>query len=341
LQNSPLISAEKISLKGFRGMLEPKLMKLMLNILSKLTFLLAALLLLPSSLPAQKYWPTIEGLNPLSGPVDMPITITGRHFGDPQPNSTVTFNGTLGKPTTWSDTKIVVPVPEGATTGLLQVTVNGTTKTHGLYYPTFTVVTDSFFLQKIQAGDKDAIADAGQSGDRKFVTYLQQELKNHKPRGANFTGFSPAELALARLGEVPQLQEIWCASITDDPKHGLFPSTFYLELVGGWFAIQGIEKLLTPDDLVHFHKPTKEEINSDALQLPFSVTALMALPKVVPKPPAGATSLEAQFHFQESIKFWQDWIAAHEKELSKLQPTGQSVDFSATACKNGKPRTMH
>jgi hypothetical protein len=37
----------------------------------------------------------------------------------------VTFNGANATPTTWSATSIVVPVPTGATSGNVVVTVNG------------------------------------------------------------------------------------------------------------------------------------------------------------------------------------------------------------------------
>jgi len=312
--------------------------------LLRVTFLLVASLLFPFSIPAQKYWPVIDILSPSWGPVDMLVTVEGRHFGDPQANSTVAFNGTPAKPTSWSDTQIVVRVPEGATTGQVRITVNGTTKTQGLY-PTFTVVTNAVFVQKIQAGDVEAIAMAGQSGDQRFVPYLKKELENHKAKGDRFAGSWPTELALARLGQTDQLQGVWCRAVTDDPKHGLWPSTYQLELVGGWFAIQGIEKLLTPEGLIRWHKPSKEEINSDALDLPFYVTALEALPKVVPNPPekypTGMELFMVQTHSQEHIRIWQDWIAAHQNELSKLQPTGKGVDFSPNACKNGKPVKKH
>ena len=312
--------------------------------LLRVTFLLVASLLFPFSIPAQKYWPVIDILSPSWGPVDMLVTVEGRHFGDPQANSTVAFNGTPAKPTSWSDTQIVVRVPEGATTGQVRITVNGTTKTQGLY-PTFTVVTNAVFVQKIQAGDAKAVAIAGQSGDQRFVPYLKKELENHKAKGDRFAGSWPTELALARLGQTDQLQGVWCRAVTDDPKHGLWPSTYQLELVGGWFAIQGIEKLLTPEGLIRWHKPSKEEINSDALDLPFYVTALEALPKVVPNPPekypTGMELFMVQTHSQEHIRIWQDWIAAHQNELSKLQPTGEGVDFSPNACKNGKPVKKH
>jgi hypothetical protein len=35
---------------------------------------------------------------------------------------------------------------------------------------------------------------------------------------------------------------------------------------------------------------------------------------------------------------WRNWIAEHRAELSLLQPTGEGVDYSPSACKDGKPR---
>jgi hypothetical protein len=69
--------------------------------------------------------PSITNLNPLSGPVGTPVTITGVNFGASQGASTVTFNGTAATPTSWSATSIGVPVPTGATTGSVVVTVSG------------------------------------------------------------------------------------------------------------------------------------------------------------------------------------------------------------------------
>ena len=65
------------------------------------------------------------GLNATRGPVGTEVTITGAAFGATQGSSTVTFNGSIGIPKSWSDTKIVVPVPEAATTGPVVVTVKG------------------------------------------------------------------------------------------------------------------------------------------------------------------------------------------------------------------------
>jgi hypothetical protein len=69
--------------------------------------------------------PSITSVSPPDGPVGTVVTITGTAFGSTQGTSTVTFNGVLATPTSWSATEITVPVPAGATTGPLVVTVGG------------------------------------------------------------------------------------------------------------------------------------------------------------------------------------------------------------------------
>src|SRR5262249_32365736 len=69
--------------------------------------------------------PVITGLSPTSGPMGTPVTISGQSFGSSQGTNTVKFNGVPGAGTSWTDTSIVVPVPAGATTGPVVVTVSG------------------------------------------------------------------------------------------------------------------------------------------------------------------------------------------------------------------------
>src|SRR5207247_1884430 len=69
----------------------------------------------------------IASLTPTSGPSGTVVTITGTSFGATQGTSAVTFNGTTATPTSWSATSIVVPVPAGATTGNVVVTVGSLT----------------------------------------------------------------------------------------------------------------------------------------------------------------------------------------------------------------------
>ena len=67
----------------------------------------------------------ITSLSAPSGVVDDVITVTGTNFGATQGTSTIKFNGTTAAPTSWSNTSIVTPVPEGATSGNIVVAVNG------------------------------------------------------------------------------------------------------------------------------------------------------------------------------------------------------------------------
>ena len=69
--------------------------------------------------------PALTSLSPTSGPVGTSVTITGTNFGATQGTSTVKFNGVSATPTSWSGTSIVVPVPVGALTGSVIVTVSG------------------------------------------------------------------------------------------------------------------------------------------------------------------------------------------------------------------------
>ena len=64
-------------------------------------------------------------LNVVKGAARTEVVIVGTDFGSIQGTSNVTFNGTIGAPQSWSDTRIVVGVPEAATTGLVVVTVDG------------------------------------------------------------------------------------------------------------------------------------------------------------------------------------------------------------------------
>ena len=69
--------------------------------------------------------PSIASLSPTSGSVGTPVTISGANFGATQGTSVVRFNGTVATPTSWSASAIVAPVPTGAATGPVVVTVNG------------------------------------------------------------------------------------------------------------------------------------------------------------------------------------------------------------------------
>jgi IPT/TIG domain/Family of unknown function (DUF6298)/Putative collagen-binding domain of a collagenase len=69
--------------------------------------------------------PRITQLNPSSGAVGQSVTISGTNFGTSASTGTLQFNRTTAHPTSWSNTAIVAPVPSGATSGNVVITVSG------------------------------------------------------------------------------------------------------------------------------------------------------------------------------------------------------------------------
>src|SRR5579862_7710882 len=100
--------------------------------------------------------PSIQVLSPSSGPVGTSVTISGSGFGSTQGTSWVQFAGSLATPTIWSTNKIVVPVPSGATSGLVIVAVNSN-QSNGVQ---FTIGSGGFNGLVTNSGGGGAIAGA-------------------------------------------------------------------------------------------------------------------------------------------------------------------------------------
>ena len=109
--------------------------------------------------------PKITALSPTAGPVGTSVTITGSGFGSTQGTSTVTFNGTAASPTSWSATSITAPVPGGATTGLVVVSVGGVAS-NGVLFTVGLTGTISGNISKAAGGTPigGALVEALQSG---------------------------------------------------------------------------------------------------------------------------------------------------------------------------------
>jgi beta-glucanase (GH16 family) len=69
--------------------------------------------------------PIITNLSSFSGPAATSVLVAGANFGIVQGTSVVTFNGAPAVPASWSPTGVVAPVPIGATSGPVMVTVGG------------------------------------------------------------------------------------------------------------------------------------------------------------------------------------------------------------------------
>ena len=197
---------------------------------------------------------------------------------------------------------------------------------------------DIQLTEAIQQGNTGAISEAGRSGNRFFVPFLKRELTDRTHEFAR----SDARLALAKLGEKEELQEQWCRSISESTStSGVYPPIESFGYIGGWYSFQALQKLLAPEGEIHWNraidKYEAKHPGNDVQFLRPSYFALETLSKMVPDPPV-KFSPEVELNPNPQAKIWEDWIAAHKDELSKLQPTGEGVDFSDSACKNGKPR---
>jgi hypothetical protein len=145
-----------------------------------------------------------------------------------------------------------------------------------------------------------------------------------------------AQLALAKLGETQQLEEIACeanfgsASMRDDV------ATHDLPYLKGWFSISLLSNWLNEtykaDDLLR-DKPGGDEVFLSPPEL-----ALKTLSKLLPDAPIPEPSpLWVQTRNQEKLaplrQAWRDWISQNEESLRKLAPSGDGVDSSRPACK--------
>jgi hypothetical protein len=125
------------------------------------------------------------------------------------------------------------------------------------------------------------------------------------------------------------------------------------------YSIHASEYFLLPEAQKMWRKEHREWGHSDVPAPPTpAFWALTALSKIVPAAPdqikfdeggpVGSRfsamlghTWDANTHYDELkpyITQWQVWIATHKDELSKLEPTGEGVNFSPQACKNGKSR---
>jgi hypothetical protein len=92
---------------------------------------------------------------------------------------------------------------------------------------------------------------------------------------------------------------------------------------------------MSPSGERHWFRALRyQEKNTDSLQASPKLWALQSLPKLIPQPPF-PTLPGDEFVFAQR---WHEWIDEHREKLQLLQPTGEGVDFSPTACKDGKPR---
>ena len=109
--------------------------------------------------------PTINNISPSSGPIGTSVTVSGANFGTTQGSSTITFNGAAASPTSWTSGSIVAPVPSGATTGPVIVTVGGVVS-NGITFTVLTTGSIAGTVSRVSGGTPivGALIEALQSG---------------------------------------------------------------------------------------------------------------------------------------------------------------------------------
>jgi hypothetical protein len=141
--------------------------------------------------------PIINSLTPTSGPSGTSVTVRGVNFGATQGGSTLTFNGFVATPTSWSDGAVVAPVPQFATTGPVVVTAGGVAS-NGLVFAVGETDTDGDGLPdnwELQYFGNLA-QGAGGDPDGDGVTNLQEYQQ----------GRNPTKSALADTGDFVNLK---------------------------------------------------------------------------------------------------------------------------------------
>lgn len=198
--------------------------------------------------------------------------------------------------------------------------------------------------KRILAGDIDAIDEAARSGNKEFIPALKKVVGRRKYHGSITTSpVEQARAALAKLGDPYALQTYWCGAIAED----LDPAVAPLASIGGWFAFHAIERIFDGVGAAEFERAARNPANagSDVLHYDPRIWGVQVLSELVSNPPAGVPAsplhggvLGRGDEWANYIEIWRDWIRSHESELRTLQPSGEGVEFTAEACKNGQPR---
>ncbi|HLA57742.1 MAG TPA: IPT/TIG domain-containing protein, partial [Puia sp.] len=150
--------------------------------------------------PASK--PVINSFNPMTGPVDTTVVISGANFNPDLTKDIVTFNGITAVIKSGTTTQLVVTVPQGASSGNITVTVDTNTV---ISTNIFTVTGNRWTLitrfpgtlmddmASFQLGNKIFIG-MGYSNDGPSKEFWQYDLSTGKwTRKADFPGAVPGQ----------------------------------------------------------------------------------------------------------------------------------------------------
>jgi hypothetical protein len=168
---------------------------------------------------------------------------------------------------------------------------------------------------------------AGNSGDKTFIPFLKDVLQSRKLDHQNW---DRPQMALAKLGEREQQQQIVCIFYRGDNYEAQNAGIRQLPFIGGWFSIRLYVEMLA-NKQIYSHWGKSEPHGSDAVLESPQGMALTYLPKLVP----GLPPLNEK-DWKQTQRLWPEYIRKHEAELNQLEPQGEGVDFSGSSCKNNR-----
>jgi hypothetical protein len=191
---------------------------------------------------------------------------------------------------------------------------------------------------------KMAILATGKTGDTFWIPYIRPFVKYAHKKNLNLSELAgAAQLALAKLGEKEQLQEIACEAEYGYASLQNSVVEHKLKYVGGWFSLNLLGRWL---DEPHSIAPLVKEPRGDVIYLGHREYALTELPKIAPNPAAEVPPpLYLQTRAQEKLEpyrqSWREWFQTNGDSLRNLQPTGKGIDISAATCKRALAHDQH
>lgn len=192
-----------------------------------------------------------------------------------------------------------------------------------------------------------AIVAAGNTNDLFWIPYLKPFLNYARNRNSNVSELaSLAQMALAKLGEREQLQEIACEANFGSSSIQYNTVTHKLKYVQGWFSIDLLAAWLEEN---HKFKGLLSDHWGDIVYKRPQDLALKVLPEIVPNPPpfSSEPQLENWMSRNEDEKLspvrqaWHEWIYQNVDSLRKLTPHSEGIDASEIACKGVLAHDKH
>jgi hypothetical protein len=189
----------------------------------------------------------------------------------------------------------------------------------------------SGIADRVREGDWTAIEQAGKSGDATFIPLLRDVIARSGTDQRALITKRTAHFALAKLGDVQELQARWCDAVSEAPAVN---DQRLLDLdVGGGFAVKALSQFLKPEYAQRYRAALRAyagERARDVAVEPLETEIILRLQELVPHPPTRLASWDDFGRLAADV--WLHWVTIHEPELRVMKPTGAGVTLSLESC---------